>query len=61
MTVPIGVYIAWRFKKNTPGVWRTGYTSRQGSLLRIGSWFGDVTGGVLVDPKEIEWRYYDER
>lgn len=39
--------------------WRFGYcTHEQGGLVRMGRWNGDSTGGVVVDPFDIEWRAY---
>lgn len=50
----------WRFKAQG-GTWRFGYVSRvpQGSLIRLGNWNGDTTGGVVVDPNEIEHKPYN--
>lgn len=49
----------WRFKKQG-GTWRFGYVSNTGnsSLVRMGNWNGDTTGGVVVDSAEIEWKNY---
>lgn len=55
----IGVMVYWRFKRNAPGPWQFGYTSQAGGgLVRMGRWNGDVNGGQIVDPYEVEVRDY---
>ncbi len=45
----------WRFKGEKP--YRYGYaTQAEKGLYRMGNWNGDTTGGVLVDPYDIEMR-----
>lgn len=54
-----GIMVYWRFKKAAPCEWRFGYTSAErDGLIRMGRWNGDTSGGVVVDPKEIETRPY---
>ena len=50
-----GTCVYWRFKGDRP--WKFGYvTYIEASLMRLGRWNGDVYGGFIVDPFEIEWR-----
>ena len=47
----------WRFK--TDKAWRYGYASEiKIDLWRMGSYSGDYTFGVLVDPKDIDRKDY---
>ena len=57
MNCPLGWMVYWRFTRDG-GAYRFGYTSAAGGgLIRMGSYNGDTTGGVIVDPSEIEWRH----
>lgn len=56
MSIPSGIMVWWRFRGI--GSYNFGYTSYQGSLVRMGRWNGDTIGGPVVDPNEIEWRNY---
>lgn len=50
-----GLTVWWRFSGGKS--WRFGYvTWESGELIRLGRWHGDRTGGVVVDPSDIEWR-----
>jgi hypothetical protein len=50
--------VFWRFK-DRGGSFFFGYVTYVGSLVRLGTYSGDVMGGSLVDPSEIEWRPYN--
>lgn len=57
--MPLGQMVFWRFKKNTPGAWIFGYTSSVGGgLIRMGCYNGDITGGVIISPSEVEYKNY---
>ena len=54
---PVGQMVYWRFKAHAPGPWNYSYVSSAGcGLLRMGNWNGDTTGGLVIDPAEIEWK-----
>lgn len=39
--------------------WRFGYCSLcSGGLVRMSAWNGDTTGGVVVDPVDIDWKEF---
>lgn len=47
----------WRFKGEK--AWRFGYATHVGSgLFRMGTYNGDTTYGVVVDPIDIERKDY---
>lgn len=49
----------WRFKRDAPGPWHFGFKTDVGSgLVRMGHYNGDYSGGVVVDPTEIETKPY---
>lgn len=58
MRPPSGTMYYWRFKGS--GAWRFGYCTHleNATLVRMGNYNGDMMGGVIVDPNEIEWRNY---
>jgi hypothetical protein len=52
--------VYWRGLKQTR--WMFGYctyTDNGYSMVRMGSWNGDTTGGSVVDISDIEWRPYE--
>lgn len=50
-----GTHIRWRFKKDTPCVYRDGFVGKQeGRLIQISPWVNG-TSGPWVDPREVEW------
>lgn len=52
----LNVPVYWRFKEKG-GPWAYGYPTRiSRDLVRMGLYNGDSTGGVVVDPVEIETR-----
>lgn len=55
---PSGSMVWWRWTPNTE--WRFGYcTYVQGpSMIRLGRYNGDTTGGSVVDVGDIEWKPY---
>jgi hypothetical protein len=55
-TMPTGIMVYWRFKKNGRE-WRFGYVTHvSGYLYRMGLWNGNDSSGPIVDVSEIEWR-----
>jgi len=56
----VGVMCYWRFKRNSPGPWRFGYPTNTDnhSIIRMGTYNGDIMGGSFVDPSEIETKPY---
>lgn len=51
----------WRWK-GAPSAWRFGYCTYergQDDLLRMGAWYGDTMGGLVVSASEIEWKPYE--
>lgn len=39
--------------------WQIGYvTYVDGDLIRLGRYNGDTTGGIVLNPRAIEWKYH---
>jgi hypothetical protein len=57
---PSGSMVYWRLKSKAPCEYRFGYVTYVSgpSLIRMGRWNGDNTGGYVVDAFEIEWKKY---
>ena len=57
---PSGTMVHWRFKAKAPSEYRFGYVTYVSgySVIRMGRWNGDTTGGAVVDASEIEWKDY---
>lgn len=55
---PSGSMVYWRFKKNIPCAYVFGYVTYVSgpTLIRMGLYNGDSTGGSIVDSTEIEWK-----
>ena len=57
---PPGSMVWWRFRGAAPSGYRFGYCTYLNSptMVRMGAWNGDTSGGAVVDTSEIEWKPY---
>lgn len=53
-----GSLVYWKYK--TDNHYRIGYCTylNNPTLVRMGRWNGDTSGGVIVDSYDIDWREY---